>query len=233
MAWSPAGPTVSIAARVGHPAVRSPLAGIARDLGRQRWMSRRCRWVVCGELTVQWSCRGLGDRRGAGCCRLWPRVGPPAVRSTVGRTVRLSASRVLVRRTLMFRMAKHDLATRPIYHRKRESIEAHLAVVVAAPAVGRLVEDCTGWSIRRFVRTARRWPAPRHRRRPRPLRPTRRAQHDQPARRGALRRGPAATSRRAVPGPSTGSGRGDLPATAGALNAHQESHGRARQGGSG
>lgn len=56
-----------------------------------------------------------------------------------------------------FRMSKHDLAARPIYHRKRESIEAHLTVVFAALAVGRLVEDRTGWSIRRFVRTARRY----------------------------------------------------------------------------
>jgi Transposase DDE domain len=56
-----------------------------------------------------------------------------------------------------FRMSKHDLAARPIYHRKRESIEAHLAVVFAALAVGRLVEERTGWSIRRFVRTARRY----------------------------------------------------------------------------
>lgn len=56
-----------------------------------------------------------------------------------------------------FRMSKHDLAARPIYHRKRESIEAHLAVVFAALAVGRLVEDRTGWSIRKFVHTARRY----------------------------------------------------------------------------
>ena len=56
-----------------------------------------------------------------------------------------------------FRMSKHDLAARPIYHHKRESIEAHLSVVFAALAVGRLVEERTGWSIRRFVRTARRY----------------------------------------------------------------------------
>jgi hypothetical protein len=56
-----------------------------------------------------------------------------------------------------FRMSKHDLAARPIYHHKRESIEAHLSIVFAALAVGRLVEDRTGWSIRRFVRTARRY----------------------------------------------------------------------------
>ena len=56
-----------------------------------------------------------------------------------------------------FRMSKHDLAARPIYHHKRESIEAHLTIVFAALAVGRIIEDRTGWSIRRFVRTTRRY----------------------------------------------------------------------------
>jgi Transposase DDE domain len=56
-----------------------------------------------------------------------------------------------------FRMSKHDLAARPIYHHKRASIEAHLTIVFAALAVSRLVEDRTGWSIRRFVQTTRRY----------------------------------------------------------------------------
>ncbi len=56
-----------------------------------------------------------------------------------------------------FRMSKHDLQARPIYHHKRESIEAHLAVVFAALAVGRFIEAETGWSIKKFVRTARRY----------------------------------------------------------------------------
>ncbi len=56
-----------------------------------------------------------------------------------------------------FRMSKHDLAARPIYHHKRESIDAHLTIVFAALAIGRLIEDRTGWSIRKFVRTARRY----------------------------------------------------------------------------
>jgi hypothetical protein len=34
-----------------------------------------------------------------------------------------------------FRMSKHDLKARPTYHHKRESIDAHLAVVFAALAV--------------------------------------------------------------------------------------------------
>jgi Transposase DDE domain len=56
-----------------------------------------------------------------------------------------------------FRMSKHDLQARPIYHHKRESIEAHLTVVFAALAVSRWIEAQTGWSIRKFVRTARRY----------------------------------------------------------------------------
>jgi hypothetical protein len=56
-----------------------------------------------------------------------------------------------------FRMSKHDLQARPIYHHKRDSIEAHLTIVFAAMAVSRWIEDRTGWSIRKFVRTARRY----------------------------------------------------------------------------
>lgn len=56
-----------------------------------------------------------------------------------------------------FRMSKHDLQARPIYHHKRESIEAHLAVVFAALAVTHQIETKTGWSIKRFVQTARRY----------------------------------------------------------------------------
>jgi hypothetical protein len=55
-----------------------------------------------------------------------------------------------------FRMAKSDLQARPVYHRKRDSIEAHLTIVFAALAVSRCIERQTGWSIRKFVRTARR-----------------------------------------------------------------------------
>jgi hypothetical protein len=50
-----------------------------------------------------------------------------------------------------FRMSKHDLAARPIYHHKRESIEAHLNIVFAARAVSHWIERQTGWSIRKFV----------------------------------------------------------------------------------
>lgn len=54
-------------------------------------------------------------------------------------------------------MSKHDLQARPIYHHKRESIEAHLTIVFAAMAVTHWIETQTGWSIKQFVRTTRRY----------------------------------------------------------------------------
>jgi hypothetical protein len=54
-----------------------------------------------------------------------------------------------------FRMAKTDLRARPIYHHQRDSIEAHLTVVFAALAVARHLQDATGISINRLVRTLR------------------------------------------------------------------------------
>ena len=56
-----------------------------------------------------------------------------------------------------FRISKHDLQARPIYHHQRDSIEAHLTIVFAALAISRWIENRTGWSIRRFVKTARRY----------------------------------------------------------------------------
>lgn len=56
-----------------------------------------------------------------------------------------------------FRMSKSDLAARPIFHHLEDSIRAHLAVVFAALAITRIIETHTGWSIKRFVTTARRY----------------------------------------------------------------------------
>ena len=56
-----------------------------------------------------------------------------------------------------FRMSKHDLRARPVYHRKRESIDAHLAVVFAALAISHRIETQTGWTIKKFVRALRRY----------------------------------------------------------------------------
>lgn len=45
-----------------------------------------------------------------------------------------------------FRMSKSDLQARPIYRRKRDSIEAHLTIVFAALATSRWIEGPDGQS---------------------------------------------------------------------------------------
>jgi hypothetical protein len=52
-----------------------------------------------------------------------------------------------------FRMSKSDLKARPVFHHKRDSIEAHLTIVFTALAVARHIEARTGISIKKFVRT--------------------------------------------------------------------------------
>jgi hypothetical protein len=54
-----------------------------------------------------------------------------------------------------FRMTKSDLAARPVFHRLRDSIEAHLTVVFAALAVSREAQARTGLSINKIVKTLR------------------------------------------------------------------------------
>ena len=54
-----------------------------------------------------------------------------------------------------FRMAKSDLAARPIFHRIRDSIEAHLTIVFAALAVSREAQARTGVSIKKIIQTLR------------------------------------------------------------------------------
>ena len=52
-----------------------------------------------------------------------------------------------------FRMSKHDLSARPVFHHTRDAIEAHLTVVMAALAVARHLQDATGMTIKRIIRT--------------------------------------------------------------------------------
>ena len=77
--------------------------------------------------------------------------------TTVGPEFVIDAYHQLWRIEKSFRMSKHDLQARPIYHHKRQSIEAHLSIVFAAMAVSHWIEHQTGWSIKKFVRTARRY----------------------------------------------------------------------------
>ncbi|MCL2882020.1 MAG: hypothetical protein FWF45_03905 [Coriobacteriia bacterium] len=50
-----------------------------------------------------------------------------------------------------FRMAKSDLKARPIFHHRRDCIEAHLTVVFAALAIARTIQSTTGLSIKKFI----------------------------------------------------------------------------------
>ena len=52
-----------------------------------------------------------------------------------------------------FRMSKHDLRARPVFHHTRDAIEAHLTVVMAALAVARYLQETTGISVKRIIRT--------------------------------------------------------------------------------
>jgi len=52
-----------------------------------------------------------------------------------------------------FRMAKSDLKARPIFHRTRDAIEAHLTIVFAALATARYLPGVTGVSIKKIVNT--------------------------------------------------------------------------------
>lgn len=54
-----------------------------------------------------------------------------------------------------FRMAKSDLKARPIFHRKRDAIEAHLTIVFTSLAISRRMEKLTGLSIKRIVNLLR------------------------------------------------------------------------------
>jgi len=50
-----------------------------------------------------------------------------------------------------FRCSKNDLAARPAFHHVRDSIEAHLTIVLAALAVSKWIETVSGVSLRRFL----------------------------------------------------------------------------------
>ena len=54
-----------------------------------------------------------------------------------------------------FRMSKTDLRARPMFHHTRDAIEAHLTIVFAALAIARYLQDATGLSIKKIVRTLR------------------------------------------------------------------------------
>ena len=50
-----------------------------------------------------------------------------------------------------FRMTKSDLEARPIYHRRKESIEYHILIVFVALCMGKIIELMQGRTLQRIV----------------------------------------------------------------------------------
>ena len=69
----------------------------------------------------------------------------------------ISAYRQLFKIEKAFRMAKSDLKARPIFHRKKDSIDAHLTIVMAAMATGHVLEQASGLSLKRLIRTLKKY----------------------------------------------------------------------------
>jgi transposase len=54
-----------------------------------------------------------------------------------------------------FRMSKTDLQARPMFHRQRKAIEAHLTIVFTALAVAHAIQTRTGLSIGKAIKQLR------------------------------------------------------------------------------
>ena len=50
-----------------------------------------------------------------------------------------------------FRLTKSDLEARPIYHRRKQSIEYHILIVFVALCMGKLIELTQGRALQRVV----------------------------------------------------------------------------------
>lgn len=50
-----------------------------------------------------------------------------------------------------FRMTKHDLKARPVFHHQKDAIDAHLTVVFAALAIGRHLQELAGISLKKII----------------------------------------------------------------------------------
>lgn len=69
----------------------------------------------------------------------------------------LKMYRQLINIEKSFRMSKSDLKARPIYARTQDSINAHLNIVMVALAISKMIEEATGLSIKRAVRTLKKY----------------------------------------------------------------------------
>ncbi|QPL06506.1 IS1634 family transposase [Actinomyces respiraculi] len=137
----------------------------ARDSKTLTLQENRARAIVAGEkamrsarfVTTSSSGRGLDEKALARARRLEGLKG--YVTNIPART--MSASEIVAdyhnlwKVEQSFRMSKHDLRARPVFHHTRQAIEAHLTVVTAALAVARHLQAATGVSIKKIVQALR------------------------------------------------------------------------------
>jgi hypothetical protein len=125
----------------------------------------RARAVVNGERAAK-STRfvktAAGDRvlDEAGLARAQSLVGLKGYVTNVPTTV-MAAGEVIARYHELwrversFRMSKSDLRARPMFHRTRDAIEAHLTIVVTALAVAHNIQERTGLAIANVIKQLR------------------------------------------------------------------------------
>lgn len=70
---------------------------------------------------------------------------------SVPATLVISAYHDLWQVEASFRMTKSDLRARPIFHREKDSIDAHLTVVFASLAIGRHLQELSGVPLKRLI----------------------------------------------------------------------------------
>lgn len=121
------------------------VADRAEPLKKQRFVKVTDQKVILDEASIQRA------RESAGYKGYVTNIAPAAMD---GHAV-VAAYHDLWKVEQSFRMAKADLRARPIFHRTRDAIEAHLTVVFAALAVARHLQDVTGMSIKKIVTTLR------------------------------------------------------------------------------
>lgn len=137
----------------------------ARDRTILTLQENKAKAVVAGEKTAR-APRFVTIRNGtqsldeASLTRAWRLVGLKGYVTNIPARLMPAAEVIASYHSLWqveasFRMSKTDLRARPMFHHSREAIEAHLTIVFAALAVSRHLQNTTGLSTKKIVRTLR------------------------------------------------------------------------------
>ena len=137
----------------------------ARDNRTLTIQENRAKEVVSGEKTAK-TCRFVKTRNGsrnldeASLARARQLVGLKGYVTNIPVDVMGAAEVITSYHDLRhveqsFRMPKTDLRARPVFHRTKDAIEAHLTIVFTALALSREVQNRTGLAIRNVIRQLR------------------------------------------------------------------------------